>query len=188
MNSYYDFSMENFLKYMKSLERNKQKRMLFMLEAGMYLYEDFSYQTDFGTYPDYINAGYDKQLRTPFFLHYARFVYSIPEDLLNKPDDQSKKDWEDLKEMLLEELNLKKEIFEYEYKSYIIGLKLKGLRTISKREFVKKSGLSLSKINVIEDCCFLAKMNDVRIYAEKGLEKNLSMIIKFIDKNLKNIN
>lgn len=72
--------------------------------------------------------------------------------------------------------------------SAIIGLKLKGLRTISKREFVKKSGLSLSKINVIEDYCFLAKMNDVRIYAEKGLEKNLSMIIKFIDKNLKNIN
>ncbi|MEE6128340.1 hypothetical protein V2E39_13180 [Chryseobacterium arthrosphaerae] len=181
MNPYYNFSMEDFLKYLKSLDINKQKRMLFMVEADFYLYESIEYNTDFGTYPDYQNRGFDKHIRTPFYVHYTRFVFSIPEDVFNKPDDKAKEHWEELKKMLLEELNLKQDIFDYEYQSFIIGLKLKEMRLCSKKEFVVRSGLSLRKINQIEDYCFLAKIHDMLTYAEKGLGRKMSL--NFIREN-----
>ncbi len=93
----------------------------------------------------------------------------MPDDMFNKPDEKAKSDWEILKESLLEELNLNREIFEYQYQSFLIGLRLKTLPMCSKKEFSIRSNLSLSKINQIEDYCFLAKVNDIFMYVKKGL-------------------
>lgn len=173
MNPYYNFSMDEFLEYLRSLDVNKQMRMLFMLEASIYLCED--YDTNFGTYPDYQNLGFDKQLRTPYYKHYSRFLFSIPEDVFNKSDEKAKNDWKSLKEDLLKELNLSEEIFGYQYQLFIIGLKLKAKRLCSKKEFSLKSNLSVSKITQIEDYCFLAKISDIYLYINKGLGREFKL-------------
>ncbi|REC47560.1 hypothetical protein DRF67_10995 [Chryseobacterium pennipullorum] len=167
--------MEEFLKYLKSLDSNRQMRMLFMLEAGIYLSDNCDYYTDFGTYPDYQNLGFDKQVRTSFYKQYSKFLFSIPDDMFNKPDEKAKSDWEILKESLLEELNLNREIFEYQYQSFLIGLRLKTMRMCSKKEFSTRSNLSLSKINQIEDYCFLAKVNDIFMYVKNGLGQEFKL-------------
>ncbi|KQR94437.1 hypothetical protein ASG01_00680 [Chryseobacterium sp. Leaf180] len=170
--------MESFLVFVKSLKEMKQKRILFMIEAYQNLSENFIYDTNFGTYPDYQNIGFDKQIRTEFYLHYTRFAFSIQKDLFSIPNDESKIYWENLKISLLKNLGLDKTIFDYEYKTFTIGLKLKGLRNISKKDFSKISGLSQRKIDLIEEYCFMAKLNDVRIYVERGLGINFSLILK----------
>lgn len=38
--------MDEFLEYLRSLDVNKQMRMLFMLEASIYLCEDYDYDTN----------------------------------------------------------------------------------------------------------------------------------------------
>ncbi len=170
-----EFSIDSFIKYLQTLDIHKQKRMLFMAEAEIYLHDQHHYDTNFGTYPDHQNFGFDKIIRTPFYKNYFRLLCLISEDFLNKPDDEAKSKWEELKIQLLEDLKFNKNIFSNDYEGFKIGLKLKALRLCSKKEFAEKSGLSIGKIGLIEDFGFLARLNDINQYVEQGLERKFNL-------------
>ena len=148
-----------------------------MIEASLTLYNDSNYNTEFGTYPDYQNGFFDKMVRTSFF----RNFYWAYFHLINKsffPKESDIKNWTPLKDKIVVALQLNVELFTTEYQQFKFGLKLKALRNCSKKNFSKKTGLSFEKITQIEDFGFLPKINDVRIYIEKGLGKNFILDIK----------
>lgn len=181
MNIDTSFSTESFIEYLKTLDSKKQKRMLFMIEAGLTIFDDYDYYTDFGTYPNYQHFGLDKFLGTDFFMNYHKFRFSISDDVFNKPDDSVRDRWKTLKNKLLNELNFDHSIFDYQYEMFKFGLKLKELRqrrNISKSEFSIISGLSKQKITKIEDSGFLSKISEVNQYVVGGLKMSLNLNIK----------
>lgn len=173
-----EFSIDSFTKYLQTLDVHKQKRMLFMIEAELHLFEDLDYNTDFGLYPDYQNWGFDKRIRTPFYKNYLKLFYSLSENLLVHPDDEMKSKWEEIKIQLFECLKFDHEIFGADYEYFKMGLKLKAMRLCSKKEFVEKSGLSIVKITQIEDFGFLARIKDINKYVEQGLGRKLNINFK----------
>ncbi|SHJ88845.1 hypothetical protein [Epilithonimonas mollis] len=93
MDSNLSFSRELFITYLKTLDVSKQKRMLFMIEASLTLYNDPEYDTNFGTYVDYNNLIFDKMIRNPFYKHYFRLYFHLLNKLLFPRQNELKK-WE----------------------------------------------------------------------------------------------
>ena len=163
-------NLQSFLDYLKTLDYIRKKRMLFMLEAGFTLNNNLDYNTSFGIYPDYQNMFNDKMVGSIFYDNYHRFhFYVIAPHLFPDADDIN--NWSSLKIKIIKELSMDDHIFDNEYELFKFGIKLKALRNVSKKEFAKRSGLSIQKITKIEESCFLSKISDVKIYIEKGLDK-----------------
>lgn len=175
------FSTESFIEYLKTLDSKKQKRMMFMIEANLTIFDNYDYYTDFLTYPNYQYFGTDKFLWTNFYSSYQKFIFSLSNDVFNKPDDFMRDRWNSLKDRFFYELNFDDGIYEHEYDLFKFGLKLKQLRhsrSIPKTEFSKLSGLTIKKITQVEDYCFLSKIAEINQYILKGLEMNLKLNIK----------
>lgn len=182
MNLNSEFSINKFIDYLKNLDHNKQKRMLFMIEAELTIFDDFDYNTNFGVYPNYQHIAFDKVIRTPYYKNYnLLYVYLADGNLLSVPDDSMREKWNVLKDQFLTELNLDQSMFDHEYETFKFGLKLKELRqkkNISKSEFSKISGLNKQKITQVEDFGFLSKISEVNQYIGKGLKMSLNLNIK----------
>lgn len=170
-------NLESFVDYLKPLDYNRKKRMLFMLEAGLTLYNKVDYNTSFGIYPDYQNMFIDKFAGSSFYLNYHSFHFFVIAPHLF-PDADDMDNWSSIKMKIIKELDLENEIFENEYELFTFGLKLKALRTISKKQFAEKSGLSITKITQIEEACFLCKISDINTYLSKGLGKKVTLNIQ----------
>lgn len=157
-----EFSIESFIEYLKTLDSKKQKRMLFMIEAGLTIFDDYDYYTDFLIYPNYQHLGYDKFLWTNFYSNYQKFNYLLSDDVFNKPDDIMKDRWNSLKHRFFDELNFDDTIFKHQYEMFKFGLKLKQLRhskSIHKTEFSKTTGMTVKMITQIEDYGFFIKIS-----------------------------
>lgn len=171
------YSSERFIQYLETLNSNDQKRMLFMIEAKLTLYNDSKYNTDFGIYPDYQNLFFNKMIATTFYQFFFRVYFNLLDKKLF-PTDVALDKWNNLKAKIFKELSLKNQIFENEYELFKFGIKLKALRNTSKRKFSEKCGLSILKITQIEESGFLSKIADVKVYLEKGFEKKLILEIE----------
>lgn len=172
-----EYSVEQFIDYLKGLDINKQKRMLFMIEAGQTISDELEYDTSFGHYKDFVNST-DVMIMSKFYINYRRFFsFVCGGNVINKPDDVSKKGWDSFKKIFLQELRLSETIFGNDYKSFKEGLKLKELRDSAKKEFSEKSGLSLYKITQVEDYGFRSKKSEFDQYwvglKKAGLDRTL---------------
>ena len=171
------YSLDNFIKFLKAIKSQDQKRMLFMIEAKLNLYNDSKYNTDFGIYPDYKNLLSDKMIPSPFYQIFFRAYFNLLDKKLF-PRIESLNTWKTLKVKILKELSLENEIFENDYELFKFGIKLKAQRGISKVKFSEKSGLSINKITQIEESCFLCKISDINTYLSKGSGKQLILNIQ----------
>ncbi|SEM18218.1 hypothetical protein SAMN05421856_101595 [Chryseobacterium taichungense] len=70
MNLNLEFSINEFIDYLKNLDHNKQKRMLFMIEAELTIFDDFDYNTNFGVYPNYQHM----HLKKLYVLHITKII------------------------------------------------------------------------------------------------------------------
>jgi len=169
-----EFSVELFIDFLKELNRNDQKRMLFMIEADQTIFDELEYDTGFGHYKDFVNST-DVMIISRFYSNYRRFFsFVCAGNVINKPDDVSKKKWDRFKEIFLEELGLSETIFETDYEFFKDGLKLKELRDCPKKEFSEKSGLTLYKITKIEDYGFLCSESDFKKYFDRLKYSNVN--------------
>lgn len=147
----------NFIKKINLFDKNRQKRILFMVEASLTLYDNVEYYTDFNNY--YLENGEEQFISSPYhniFLHYHFFLKQ--DDMLNNPTEDNLRFWNEEKIKILDALDLPQEIFKKEYERFKFGLTLKKLRKKNKNNFSKTTGLSIYKINIIEDYCYLAKV------------------------------
>ena len=176
------FSVDEFIDYLKSLDPKRQKRMLFMMEAELTIFDDFNYNTNFGVYPNYQHIAFDKVIRTSYYKNYnLLYAYLADGNLLSGPDENMRQKWDVLKSHFLTDLKIDQSIFVHEYETFKFGLKLRELRqkkNVSKSEFSKICGLSKHKITQIVDFGFLSKISEVNQYVVEGLKMSLNLNIK----------
>lgn len=179
MNTESEFSNEIFIDYLKKLDVNNQKRMLFMIEAELTMFDDPDYNTNFGVYPNYQHIAFDKIVRNDYYKKYnSLYAHLCDGNFLIAPNDMIREKWKGLKMQFLEELNLKSSIFGNEFEMFKFGLKLKELRLrkgYPKVKLSQESGLSVRKITQLEDFGFISKVRDISQYVLDGLKMNLNL-------------
>lgn len=174
-----EFSVELFIDFLKELNRNVQKRMLFMIEAALTMFDDPDYNTNFGVYPNYQHIAFDKILRNDYYKKYnSLYAHLSDGNFLIAPNDMIREKWKGLQIQFLDELNLKSSIFDHEFEMFKFGLKLKELRLrkgYPKVKLSQESGLSVRKITQLEDFGFISKVSDISQYVLDGLKINLNL-------------
>lgn len=180
----YGMNTEEFILRLKKLKYHTQKRLLCIINTHFYLTDCTEYDMNFTSYFDF-NREIECHMRNEIIDMYYKFIFFLMTGhtgegsnyLWLKVNNRHIETWENEKSNIFKVLKIDIDDFTNTYECFKIGLKLKKLRKMSKKNFSRKSGLSLNKITQIEDYAFLVKISDLRTYVEKGLGKEFEINI-----------
>lgn len=161
-------------KYMISFLKNKniivQKRMLFMLESFMNLIDNFEYHTMFHRI-EILDSYYDRDffINTPFFRTFGFYAIGIVrKNNVFFSSEELAPLWSPKKEKIIKSLKLPEDLFNLEYEKFKFGIHLHTRRCLSRKNYSKKYGITLYKVQKVEDFGFQCNLYDFGEYIQKA--------------------
>lgn len=167
---------ETFLEKLKVFSPKLKKRMFLMIEAT-YTCDNLNYDLWFYTYE---RDFHDVRITNEYMPLFTKYMCYLDDSILFTmfPAKSGKKKWDDTKYELVAKSGLSNEIFKRDFECFKLGIRLKNRRYLSKVDFSLTKKISIYKINQIEQYAFDAKLGDLFIYINQGLNTICEFLIE----------